>query len=81
MKKNEKQVWLHKKYRELTTQANKLIESIKEEKFFISKCIKLSGEFCLRSLEHFNKLNRLRRKLKKVEKEILIVKQLIKETK
>lgn len=33
MKKNEKQVWLHKKYRELTTQANKLIESIKEEKF------------------------------------------------
>lgn len=79
---NEKQVWLHKKFRELRAQASRLIELIKEEKFFTSKCIRMDEEvFSLRSSKHFNELNRLRRKLKEVEKEILIVKQLIKETK
>lgn len=76
---NEKQVWLHKKYRKLKKRVNSLYDEIIHQKSIISYCI---NRKCTINLDRdYTNLRTLRKSLKEYEKEIRIVKQLIKETK
>lgn len=77
--RNEKHVWLHKKYRKLKKRVNSLYDEITHEKSIISYCI---IKKCTINLNRdFTYLRTLRNSLKELEKEIRIVKQLIKEVK
>lgn len=77
---NEKQVWLYKKYRKLKKRVNYLLIDIKHEKDIISSFCK-SGNLSIAFHRSLVNLRTLRKTLKEYEKEIRIVKQLIKETK